>query len=281
MALVEVPDRGREVELAQRPHAADAEHELLVQAHLAAADVEDVRDRAVGVVVVGDVGVEQQDRDPADLDDPDGGEQLAAGQRHADRERLAEPVERAAQRQARELVVRVRVLLVPVGVDRLAEVALAVHEPDADQRQGHVRRGLHVVAGEDAEAAGVDAERLVEAVLGAEVGDRPVELRAVAALEPVVRAVGHVRLELGDDVLVLGHERGVVEQLAPVDGPGQDGDRGCGTSPSRRRRSGRTGSGPAGASSTTCCRRGCAGLPAWAAGGMKRRARPARAPRAP
>ena len=161
---------------------------------------------------------------PPDLDDPDGGEQLAVGQRDADGERLAEPVERAAERQARELVVGVRVLLVPVGVDRLAEVALAVHEPDADQRQGHVRGGLHVVAGEDAEAAGVDAERLVEAVLGAEVGDRPVELRAVAALEPVVRAVGHVRLELGEDVLVVGHERGVVEELAPVDGPGQHGD---------------------------------------------------------
>ena len=128
MAFVQVPHRGRQVELAQRPHAADAEHELLVQPHLATADVKDVRDRAVGVVVVRDVGVEQQDRDPPHLGDPDGGEQLAIGQRDADREGLAEPIERAAQdRQACELVVGVGVLLVPVGVDGLAEVALAVH----------------------------------------------------------------------------------------------------------------------------------------------------------
>ena len=38
--------------------------------------------------------------------------------------------------------------------------------------EGHVAGGLHVVAGEHAQAAGVDAERLVEAVLRAEVGDR-------------------------------------------------------------------------------------------------------------
>ena len=84
MALVEVPDRRRDAELAQRAHAADAEDELLVEPHLAAADVEDVGDRAVGVVVVGDVGVEQQDRHPADLGDPDGGVQVAAGERDAD-----------------------------------------------------------------------------------------------------------------------------------------------------------------------------------------------------
>ncbi len=216
---------GREVELAQRADAADAEDELLVEAHLAAADVEDVGDRAVRVVVVGDVGVEQQDRHPADLGDPDGGVQVAAGERHADGERLAQPVERPQDRQPRELVVRVGVLLVAVRVDRLAEVALAVHQPHADERQGHVRGGLHVVAGEDAQAAGVDPEALVEAVLGAEVRDRALELVAVVAGEPVVRAVGHVGVELAQDLLVIGHECRVVEELVPGHGTGQDGDR--------------------------------------------------------
>ena len=93
-----------------------------------------------------------------------------------------------------------------VGVDRLAEVAVAIEQPDADERQGHVAGGLHVVAGQDAEAARVDAERLVEAVLGAEVGDRAVERVAVAALEPVAGAVGHVAVEVGQDVVVLGQE---------------------------------------------------------------------------
>ena len=72
VALVEVPDRGIEAQRPQRPDAADAQDELLVEPHLAAADVQDVGDRAVGVVVVGDVRVEQQDGHPADLGDPDG-----------------------------------------------------------------------------------------------------------------------------------------------------------------------------------------------------------------
>ena len=116
-----------------------------------------------------------------------------------DRQRRAVAAATRDERQPREVVVGVGVLLVAVGVDRLAEVALAVEQPDADERQGHVARRLHVVAGEDAEAARVDAERLVEAVLGAEVGDRAGQCALGLALEPVVRAVGHVAVELGEE----------------------------------------------------------------------------------
>ena len=72
MALVEVPDGRLDAERPERPHAADAEDELLVEAHLAAADVEDVGDRPVGLGVLREVGVEQQDRHAADLGEPDG-----------------------------------------------------------------------------------------------------------------------------------------------------------------------------------------------------------------
>ena len=81
--------------------AADAQDQLLVEAHLAAADVEDVRDRPVRVVVVGDVRVQQQDRHAADLGQPDGGVQVAAGQLDGDRQRLAVAVQRPQDRQAR------------------------------------------------------------------------------------------------------------------------------------------------------------------------------------
>ena len=47
VALVEVPDRRVQPERADGAHAADAEDELLVEPHLAAADVQDVGDRAV------------------------------------------------------------------------------------------------------------------------------------------------------------------------------------------------------------------------------------------
>ena len=142
-----------------------------------------------------------------DLGDPDGDVQVATRQLDGHRQRQARRVLDPAERQAAQVVVGVVVLLVAVGVDRLAEVALAVEQPDADRRQGHVAGGLHVVAGEDAEAARIDPERLVEAVLGAEVGDRTLEDIAVPPVEPVPGAVGHVSVEVGQDVVVLGQER--------------------------------------------------------------------------
>ena len=56
------------------------EDELLVEAHLAATDVQDVGDRPVLDRVLGDVGVEEQHRHPADLGQPDGDRQVAPGQ---------------------------------------------------------------------------------------------------------------------------------------------------------------------------------------------------------
>ena len=69
---------GVEAERPDGAHAADAQDELLVEAHLAAADVQDVGDRPVGVGVLGDVRVEQEDRHAADLGDPDRDGQVAA-----------------------------------------------------------------------------------------------------------------------------------------------------------------------------------------------------------
>ncbi len=75
----------------------------------------------------------------ADLGDPHRDDQVAAGELDGDRQRQAGRVLDAAERQAGEVVVGVVVLLVAVGVDRLAEVALAVEQPDADRTAGPCR----------------------------------------------------------------------------------------------------------------------------------------------
>ncbi len=224
MALVEVPDGRGEAERPDRPDAADAQDELLVQAHLAAADVQDVGDRSVLDGVLGDVGVEEEDRHATDLRQPDGDRQHAPGQLQVDCQRQALLILDPRERQAGQVVVGVVVLLVAVRVDRLAEVALAVEQPDTEERQGHVAGRLHVIAGQDPEAARVDPQRLVDAVLGAEVGDRAGELVAVPAVEPVARAVRHVAIELGQDVVVLGQELLVVEEPGPLRGTADDRD---------------------------------------------------------
>ena len=62
---------------ADGPHAADAEQQLLHQPVVGAAAVQAVGDVAGGGVVLGHVGVEQQQRHPADLGHPDLGVQRA------------------------------------------------------------------------------------------------------------------------------------------------------------------------------------------------------------
>ncbi len=61
--------------------------------------------------------------------------------------------------------------LLAFAVDALAEVALRIEKADADERQAQVAGLFAVVTGEDAEAAGIDGQRLVEAEFSGEVGD--------------------------------------------------------------------------------------------------------------
>ena len=222
VALVQVPDRRREAEGADRADATDAEDQLLVEPHLPAADVQDVGDRPIREGVLGDVGVEQQHRHAPDLGQPHGDRQVAAGQLHRDGQRQPGGVLDPADREAAQVVVGVVVFLVSVGIDRLAEVAVPVQQPDTDRRQGHVAGRLHVVAGEDAQAAGIDAERLVQAVLRAEVGDRAGQVVGIALLEPVAGPVGHVVVEGGQDVVVFGQEGRIVEEAGPLGRPADD-----------------------------------------------------------
>jgi hypothetical protein len=89
---------------------------------------------------------------------------------------------------------------VAVGAQRLLEVTLAVEQADADEGQPHVAGRLAVVAGQNAEAAGVDRQAFVETEFGAEVGDQ------VVRFERVTMHVRHVRrlvvgLEGGGDAI--------------------------------------------------------------------------------
>jgi hypothetical protein len=63
-------------------------------------------------------------------------------------------------------------VLVAVDIEMLTEVALGIEQPDRDQGDAQAAGALHVVAGEHAQAAGIDRHRLVNAELGREVDHR-------------------------------------------------------------------------------------------------------------
>ena len=163
---------GLDAQRRERADAADAEQDVLREPRVRLADVEARGDPAGGEVVLRPLGVEQVERHAADVDAPDLRGHLHVAHGHRDRERLA--VVAGHERGGEPLRVGVDpVLVLPAaGVDALAEVALAVHQPDGDERQRAVGRLLEDVAGERAEAAGVDRERAVHAELRAEVRDR-------------------------------------------------------------------------------------------------------------
>jgi hypothetical protein len=172
VALVGVEDLGREAERVQGAHPADAEQDLLPEAVLAAAAVEPVGHRALAWSVALDVGVEQEQRHPADVRPPELGPQRhAVGQAHVDPQRPPLAAGDQLQRQLLRVEGGVGLELAAVGGQRLPEVSGPVEQPDADQRHAEVAGRLEVVAGEHAETARVLGQDLADAELGGEVRD--------------------------------------------------------------------------------------------------------------
>ncbi len=169
VALVEVEHGRPDAQRFERADAADAEQQLLADPVLAVAAVQRVGEP---------VDLEQVQRHGADVLAPDGRDDGLAGEVDRDGHRLADE----AGRDRVDRVVLLR--LAPGLVDALREVAPAVQQPDADDRHAELGRGLEVVAGEDAEPAGVDRERLLDRELHAHVRDEEPVLRAVRALPP-------------------------------------------------------------------------------------------------
>ncbi len=182
MALVHVEDGGLDAAGGERLDAADAEQDLLAQAVLAVAAVEAVGDRALG-----------RARCPARRS-----RAAAAGRGRRRRARAAACSARARQSARRSSTGAPSAAstgvsgssagssstnsscCAPLARQQLAEVAVAVEEADADDRHAEVAGRLEVVAGEDAEPARVLRQRLAEAELGREVGDRARAHRAAS-----------------------------------------------------------------------------------------------------
>jgi len=146
--------------------SADAKDEFLADAHLPAADIKLARDRTVGGIILGRIGVQQQHRHAAHLRQPDARVHITVGEIDANREVAAIVTEQRLDGQARKIIRRVEVLLPAVGLNLLFEVAVFIERADADEGNPEVARGLAMIAGEHAEAAGINAQAFVKAKFG-------------------------------------------------------------------------------------------------------------------
>ena len=217
VALVGVEDLRRRGAGDARPHpqgayAAHAEEQLLAQPVLGVAAVEPVGHVAVVGAVLLDVGVEEQQRHPTDVGDEDPRHQVGAvGQGEGDRRPAAVGLAEHGQRQLVGVEDGVALLLPAVAVERLLEVAVAVEQAHPHQRDAEVGGRLEVVAGEDAEAAGVLRQHRGDAELGREVRDGA--RGVVAGLAGVPAVLGEVALQVVVRGVEARAEVAVVDQL--------------------------------------------------------------------
>ena len=137
------------------------------------AAVQPRRQLAVFGGIAVDVGIEQQQIAAADFHAPD---LCAECARCASRSRTmtgSPSVPMAGfHRQLVDVGLEIFFLLPAVAIQMLPEIALAVKQADADQRNVEVGGALDVIAGEHAQAAGIDRHRFVQAELGGEIRHR-------------------------------------------------------------------------------------------------------------
>ena len=113
--------------------------------------VEAVGDVAEVLRVCLEVGVEQKERNPANLYAPNGDAHVARAHRRLDLHSFD-----FAHGQVGAAVLGVHLELPPPRVDVLPAEALLVEKTNGDQRQAQVAGGLQVVARQDPEPAGVN-----------------------------------------------------------------------------------------------------------------------------
>ncbi len=153
---------------------------------------------ALVAAVLLDVGVEQQQRDATDLGDPDLSVQGAVTERDLDPDRAVVAVQQG-ERQRMGVDQRVALLLPAGAVERLLEVTLAVEQTDTDDGDTDVAGRLEVVAGQDAQPAGVLRQHLGDAELGREVADALGCGRVLRGVPLVPEVAGEVVGQVGLD----------------------------------------------------------------------------------
>ena len=109
-----------------------------------------MRNVLVGGRILGTVGVEQVDGDPADLRLPDTRRDLASGDARTYREPSAVGATRGLDGQITRIMLAIIGALHAVIVDALRKVALAIHEAHGHKIHPLIARRLAVIAREHA-----------------------------------------------------------------------------------------------------------------------------------
>ncbi len=156
--------------LQQQPATA-AEDDLLQQSALCSRRVQRGGDRTIPGRIHRIVRVEEVQHEPTDPNLPDSDEERTSGQVHREPDASAVLIGDGRDGQAGGIVVGKGLELRSVRSEHLAEVPLLVEQPDADERYAEIAGALEMIAGENAQAPGVDRQPFAQAELHREVGN--------------------------------------------------------------------------------------------------------------
>ncbi len=172
MPLVHVIHARFESEGRERPKTADAQHDFLPNARVVVAAVELVGNGAIfRTEIFRDVGIEENQAHPAHIQQPDFDLDRAIGEIYLDANFPVVRVGCGQNRECIEVTGGIAFLLPAIGIQILPKVAVLIQKRHADERKVEVARRFQVVAGEDAEAAGINRKALGQTVFRGEVGD--------------------------------------------------------------------------------------------------------------
>ncbi len=172
MALVQVPDRRLAADGGQRPDAANAKDDLLLDTRLAVSAVQARRKLTIPRRVLFEIRVEQVQADAPQTHAPDRDEHRAVAERNGCDRGLPVGRQRRLHGGLNAVEPFVHLDLPALCRHALMEIALRVHEAHSDERHSQIARFLAVIAGQHAKPARIDRQRLMQRELRREIGDR-------------------------------------------------------------------------------------------------------------
>ena len=184
MPFVQVADFRLDAERGEQPPPADPQDHLLHQAQVRPAAVKLAGDAAIRRKVRCIVAVQQVELQPADLGLPGAQPDRVAGQVELQPQPLAVRGPQRRDRQLSGIVVREERLLRAVLANHLAEIALLVQQPHADDRHAQIAGRLELIAGHVAEPARVDRQGLAQHEFHAEIRDAAERRLRMGLLKP-------------------------------------------------------------------------------------------------
>ena len=155
----------------QRPNAANPGDDFLSNSRSVVAAVESACQLPILLLVFFKVGVEEQKPDAAYVKLPNFGVNRPASGLDFDGNFVAFLVSCTFQGKKLDGRVDVLFLLPAFDIEVLFEISLVIKQSDGNERHAEAACTFDMVAGEDAEAAGVDRHRLVNAEFQRKIGD--------------------------------------------------------------------------------------------------------------